>query len=342
MEPLALRLSAFAEELVRAKRSFSDCPGCESRTDFQGRLADFKEYADSLISAFQDSSSALTDERRDVLSDSFEGACDSLSGRRDGFIDNRLGDIDTWRFGLSRLAISFAYASHSSYRGRDNGLLQQAFSPSVAYRHSSGLSLQASTSWLDATTSRWDNIQLTGGYDFRFSGVAGGSLSYTHFWFSDSSRSELSVFTDNALCELSFDWPLLSIDMLGSMNFGKASEFSLTTAISHAFEIPLNLYNRITINPTLSWFIGQQNSELTTLLTTKANGKRAVAVTTIKTLATSTFSVLDYEISLPATIEIGPVTVAPSATYIIPLNVVDASTRKSFVNLECSLFLTIR
>jgi hypothetical protein len=126
------------------------------------------------------------------------------------------------------------------------------------------------------------------------------------------------------------------------MSFGKASEFTLTTSLSHNFEIPLSLYNRITITPSFSWVLGQQNSELTTLLTTKAKGKKAAVTTSTQTKTSSTFSVLDYEFSVPATIELGPVTLAPSATYIVPLNVVDASTRKSFVNLEFSIFLTIR
>jgi hypothetical protein len=237
---------------------------------------------------------------------------------------------------------SSAYASHNAYRGRDNGFLQQSIAPSVLYRHSSGLSIQASTSWLDDARSQWDNFQLSGGYDFRISEVIGGSLSYTHFWFSDSSKSELSVFTDNAEGGFSFDWPLVSISALGSMNFGKASEFTLITSISHDFEIPLSLYNRVMISPSVSSVLGQQNSDLTTLRTTKAKGKKASVTTSTQTKSVSTFSVLDYELSLPSTIELGPVTLAPSVTYIIPLNVVDASTRKPFVNLEFSIFLTIR
>ena len=51
---------------------------------------------------------------------------------------------------------------------------------------------------------------------------------------------------------------------------------------------------------------------------------------------------LDYELSLPVTIELGLLTHVPSAMYIVPLNVLDASTKKSFINLEFALSLTIR
>jgi hypothetical protein len=336
------RFSLLLEELGKAKVTFSACPECENRSDFEERMTNLKDVADSLASEFRETTTAMAGERSDLLSDAFDTARDSLCDVRDGLLENRMNDIDVWRYGASRLVLSSAYASHASYRGRDIGLVQQSFAPSVMYRHSSGFSVQLSTYWLDDEGNRWDNFQLTGGYEFRLSEIIGGSLSYTHFWFNDSSTSELSVFTDNAQGGLSLDWPAISISTLGSVSFGTASEFTLTTSVCHNFQIPLSLYNQITISPSFSWVLGQQNSELTTLLTTKGKGNRAPATTSTHTKATSSFSVLDYELSLPATIELGFVTLAPSATYIIPLNVVDASTTKSYVNLEFGVFLTIR
>ena len=339
---LESRLAVLLQEFRKATGMSFACTDCQDRSAFEERLADLKDFADSLVTSFHDTTSAVTEERTDLLADAFDAARDSLLDVRDVLIDNRLNDIEVWRYGVTRFVLSSVYASHNVYRGRDNGFLQQSIAPSVMYRHSSGLSIQASTSWLDDARSQWDNFQLSGGYDFRISQVIGGSLSYTHFWFSDSSKSALSVFTDNVEGGFSFDWPVVSISALGSMNFGKASEFTLITSISHDFEIPLSLYNRVMISPSLSSVLGQQNSELTTLRTTKAKGKKASVITSTQTKSASTFSILDYELSLPSTIELGPVTLAPCATYVIPLNVVDASTKKSFVNLEFSIFLTIR
>jgi hypothetical protein len=339
---LLARLSLVKEELTKARSVFAACAGCESRLEFDERLSDFREFADSLRFAFHDTASALLEDHMNLLADAYDTARDSVRDVRDELIDNRLSDIEVWRYGVSRLVLSSSYASHSSYRGRDNGILQQSIAPAVTYRHSSGLSLQASAGWLSASEKHWDNVQVTGGYDFRLNGIVGGSLSYSHYWFSDSSTSELSVFNDNAQAGLSFDWPVISISLLGSLNFGTASEFTLTTSVSHNVEIPLGLYNKITFSPSFSLVLGQQNSELTTLLVTKGKGKNAGTTTSTQTKATSTFSVLDYEVSLPATIEFGPVTLVPSATCIMPLNVVDASSTKSFVNLEFSVFLTIR
>jgi hypothetical protein len=331
--------SVLANELSKAGKRFSDCEECESNADFDSRFADFKEFTDSLLSAFHDTTSSVIDNQRDLILDTHDTVRDSLFDARDYFIDNRLNDIDVWRYRATRLVVSSGYSTHNSFRGRDNGLVQQVYSPSVTFRHSSGLSVQASTYWLSETPKSWDDFQLVAGYDFRFNEIAGASLSYTHFWFSDSSRSQLSVFTDNAQGGISFDWPALSLAALGSMNFGTASEFTLTTSISHDFVIPLSLYNQITIEPTVSSVIGGQNSQLTTLRTTLL--KRRTVVTTQHSV-TNSFGILDYEISLPATIEIGPVSLAPAVTYIIPFNIVDASSRKSFVDIDFSISLIFR
>ena len=341
-QALDLNLACIHDELLKARGAYSLCTNCESRSEFDEKLADFRDLADSVVSGFHDSTSAIAEVRADLFADALETAIDSLHDSRDRLIDNRLNDIEVWRYSVSRVVLSSSYGSHTSYRGRDNGLLQQSVAPSVTYRHSSGLSLQTAASWLHSTENRWDNVQVSGGYDFRLGGIVGGSLSYTHFWFNDSSKSELSVFTDNAQAGISFDWSAVSIAVLGSLNFGKASEFTLASSISHDFEIPLSLYNKVTISPAVTWTVGQQNSDLTTLLTTKAKGKKAVVTTSTQTKSTTTFSLLDYEFSLPAMIELGPVTLVPSATYIVPFNVVDASSKTSFWVLEFSVVLTIR
>jgi hypothetical protein len=155
------RFSLIFEDLLKARSTFSSCKDCEDRSAFEERLADFKEFADSLVSVFHDTTSSAVEERVDLLADAFETARDSLLDVRDGLIDNRLGDIEVWRYEVSRLMFSSSYASHSAYRGRDNGLLQQSVTPGMTYRHSSGLNLQASSSWLNGPGGRWDNAQVT-------------------------------------------------------------------------------------------------------------------------------------------------------------------------------------
>jgi hypothetical protein len=335
---LAVRnpISRFAEDLTRASRAYSFCDSCESGPDFNDRFEQFRDIVDNLHDAFRDTTSALMDDHRDALQDKYEILRDSLADLRDNLIDNRLGEIDYQRYVATRLAVSTGYSSHTSYRGRDNGVPQQMIAPSVAFHHSSGLGVEVSTYWLDQTPKRWDDVAASLTYEFTAGSIVGGELSYSHFWFSDSSLSSKSVFKNAFGASLSLNWPVVSFSVEGDLATGEASEFTFAVSASHEFEIPLTLYKRILIDPTMTAVIGEQNSTLTTLRK-GPKGKRVVGV---QTQTNNTFGILDYEASLPITIDLGPITLSPSLTYVVPLNVIDLSTTKAFVDFEFGVSLT--
>lgn len=324
-------LSRFIEQLSKGRKEFSVCSNCESESDFDDQLGYFKGVVDSLRENFRDETSSLMDEQTETLQDKYESLRDSLVDVRDNLIDRRLNEIDMERYRSSRFVISSGYSGHNSYRGRDNGLPQQMIAPSIEYRHSSGFSIAASTYWLDKTPKKWDEFQLSAGYEFNVSEVVGISFSYTHFWFSDSSRSAQSVFKNAVGAGLSLDWPVASFGANADLAMGTASEFTVATSVSHPFEIPLSLYNRIMVEPTLTAFIGEQNSDLTTLRIKRVKGKKVVST---QTQVNNFFGILDYEVSLPVSIELAPVTLSPAVTYIIPLNVIDESTATGFLSFE--------
>ncbi len=122
-------------------------------------------------------------------------------------------------------------------------------------------------------------------------------------------------------------------------------QLSSHTAVKqdHLFSQTVDLRSsRLLIEPTISAIIGQQNSKLTALRTLKAKGKKATTATTPQNTTKSTFSILDCDASMPVTIELGPFTFIPSAAYIVPLNVVDASRKSSFMDIDLTISLTIR
>jgi hypothetical protein len=335
---LAVRIpmSHFVDELTKASKTYSRCDSCESGPDFNDRFEQFRDVVDNLHDLFHDTTSALMDDHNDALQDRFETIRDSLADLRDNLIDNRLGEIDYQRYFATRFAVSAGYSSHTSYRGRDNGVPQQMFAPSIALHHSSGLGVEVSTYWLDQTPKRWDDVAASLTYEFTVGSIIGGELSYSHFWFSDSSLSPKSVFKDAFGASVSLNWPVLSLSVEGDLATGTASEFTLALSATHEFEIPLTLYNRILIDPTLMAVIGEQNSTLTTL----RKGPKGKKVVGIQTQSSNTFGILDYEASLPITIDLGPVTLSPSVVYVVPVNVIDLSTTKAFVDLEFGVCLT--
>jgi hypothetical protein len=330
-------ISHFAGELTKGKKAYSVCDSCESGPDFDDRFEEFRDFVDNLHEMFRDTTSALMDDRKDILQDRYETIHDSLADLRDKLIENRLNEIDYQRYVAARLTVSTGYSSHTTYRGRDNGVLQQMIAPSLGFHHSSGFGIEVSTYWLDQTPTRWDDITVSASYEFTLGNNIGGALSYSHFWFSDSSRRSEAVFKNAFGASLSLSWSVLSLSVDGDLATGAASEFTLAVSASHGFEIPLTLYNTISIEPTLTATIGEQNSSLTILRTKGVKRKKIIG---IETQTNTVFGILDYEISLPVTIVLGPVTLSPSVNYVMPLNVIDESTTSAFVNFEFSVSLT--
>jgi hypothetical protein len=257
-------------------------------------------------------------------------------------IDNRLDDIDYQRYFATRFVISTDYSSHLNYRGRDNGVSQQMLAPSLAFHHSSGFGVALSAALVDQTSNKLDDITLTANYEFFWGNILGVDLSYNHFWFNDSSKSAKSVFTNAVDASLTLNWPVLILGIDGGLAIGNASEFTLVTSASHPFEFPLTLYDKITIEPTLTAVIGEQNNTLTSLRAIKGPKGKKVIGTQTTTQAKNMFGILDYEASLPVTLEWGRVTIAPEFNYVMPVNVVDLSTKDPFVSFDLTVSIAIR
>jgi hypothetical protein len=329
----------FVNEVARGKRTYSVCDDCESIAAVHDRFEEFRDFVELERDSFRDTVATLMDDRRDALQDAFETVRDSLTDLRDLLIERRLGEIDYQRYEATRLTISAGYASHTSYRGRDNGVAQRMIAPSVEFHHSSGFSIMASTSWVDQEGKSWDGASASAMYEFTIGDIFGAGVSYSHFWFSDSSLSSKSVFKNAFGANASLSFPLVSFSLDADLATGSASEFTLAASASHSFEIPLTLYNGISIEPTLTAIVGEQNSSLTTIRTRGAKGKKVVGVTT---QTNNSFGILAYELSLPVTINLGPVTLAPSLIYTIPKNVIDLSTTSPFLDFEFVVSLAFR
>ena len=322
----------FANELTKGKSIYSTCDSCEDDSDLKDRLGQFRDFVDSLDEMFHDTLATLLDEHKDTFQDRYETLRDSLVDVRDQLIENRLDEIDYQQTVATRLTISTDYSSHTTYRGRDNGVHQQMIDPTITFHHSSGFGAEVSAYWLDQTPKPWDGLAASVSYEFTTASIIGGEVSCTHFWFSDSSRSSKSVISNAFDASLSLNWPVLSLSVDGDLATGSASEFTLAFSGSQEFEIPLTLYNKITIEPTLTAVLGEQNSTLTALRTKGVKAKKGGSM----------FGILDYEVTVPVTIVLGPLTLSPSVVYIAPMNVIDLSTTKAFVDFEFGISLTFR
>lgn len=239
----------------------------------------------------------------------------------------------------SSVVIASGYSSHNQWLGRDDGIRQYSFTPSVAYHHRSGIFVSLGTIWLSEAPGHWNETDLAIGWDLSFSDRLGLSLAYTHSWFTDSTTLH-SLFNNNLGVGGWYNAGIATVGGGLSLDFGENNAVRLALVLSREWEVPVNVDNlSVTLGPSVTAWIGQQDTQLAELR--KQRGKKK-GVTPVVTNAMKVFSVMDYELSLPVTFTYGSIAAAPSLTYVIPANVLDGSDSSPFVVFGAAVSVTVR
>ena len=169
----------------------------------------------------------------------------------------------------------------------------------------------------NAGTKPLDEIELDFYYTHEFSPNIGGTIMYSHYFFSENSNSSKSYLSQSLSAEFNFEYPYFTITPNFSFDFGNGfSQFTMFLYASSPIPVSKNfLGGKLGTEPTITGTYGEQLS----VYSTKVKNKRGKTVNIPK--AKSIFCVLDYELTLPLIYEYKSVTVKPYATLIIPVNV---------------------
>ncbi len=218
--------------------------------------------------------------------------------------------------------------THDHYRGRDEGLNQYSFYPTIKFQHSSGFGIYASFNFLSGSQSSPDDAELGISYTYDFNDVLSTTLYLSHYWFGDSSTSARQALSNSIGAEFDFDFGYVNFSAIPNLDFSKsASEVSLFLTAAAPVRLSRNfLYGKISMEPSISTVIGDQADAGRTPgnIIPFAKGKN-------KFLSKS-FSVLDYEMGLALQYQSRYVNVQPEVDYIIPMNITDVSSKKGFVS----------
>ena len=307
-------------------------------------LDSIESLSDSIFESQRDSLFAVAEAHDDELNDSLDSCTSALRDYYQDLVDRQTNEDDYLAARATRAIITTGYDSRLAYRGRDYGIQQYAFAPSIAVKHRSGFFLSASSAWLEQSLNNWDQFNLTAGYDFEFRGRMWGSLSFTHFWTRDSSNAPTADFRNSVDATFNVRSRLVVVSTLFSIAYGTASEVSFAASLSHSFEVSGIVKDRtLSIEPTAAAVIGEQNSELTSKRLQRAKKGKVAAPTVLTTTSVQNyFGILAYEASLPVTVEYGGIFVIAAPTYTVPVNVIDQSTSNPFWKVTIDLIVTIR
>lgn len=347
IDSLKQEVSDFFKKLNEAKNNNSVCTGCITKGDFNAKLDNYRDLLDSIGDAFQDRIGLRADIADSLFTDSLYGCEDSLGGFTDYLLENEPATT-TYAFAkaenkenreenVSELDLELIYINHESYRGRDNGIHENSFSPTILYTHSSGLGITGGLKWLNHAKHPLNEYDIGLSFNRRISDLFSGSLSYAHFWFRDSSALIRSDLNNNLEGGLDLNSRYVNAGLVMDLDFaGKNSEFS--TSISGS--IPLHISEKflggiLSSEPEIKLTYGQQSSALIA----RRRIRRALA-DSLKT--SSVFGIMDYELNFPFDLEYKHLIISPSLTYIIPVNVLDASTNHGFLSFMIDLTVPVR
>jgi hypothetical protein len=342
-----LLLTTFETDLRALLAMRSACESCSTPADFRSGQARFREEGDSLSGYYGDSMATAVEEWESALDERVGTFTDSISGQIQSSVEEY---AEYLKDHTSHLDIASAYESHSNYRGRDNGVSEGAFGPSVTYNHKSGLYAEGSIGWVSRPTPGPDDESLTGGYEFTLSSVLNGSVSYTHYWYSDSSTKPQAVTNQSVAGMMMLDLDLLSLTLNLADDFGGGGGSEITTSLDLSGDLPVSDHafgGTLKISPTASATWGDQNEKLRQRRIVRAK-KKAVVRVTGKPL--DVFGIMSYELSLPAEMQIGRFSVEPVIGYVLPVNVLngktvlvkDPSTSAPFMTAGLTVSMTVR
>ena len=342
-----LLLTTFEKELRALLASRSACEGCAAPAEFRSEQALFTEQADSLSGYYGDTMATAVEEWEGGLDERVSAFTDSVNEEIQSFVEEYAEYQKEHSF---RLDIEAAYEGHSSYRGRDNGVTESAFGPSATYHHKSGIYAEGAVGWVSHPTSGPDDESLTGGYEFTLSSILNGSVSYTHYWYSDSSTKPQAVTNQSVAGMMMLDIDLLSVTLNISDDFGGGGGSEITTSLDLSRDLPVSDHafgGTLKISPTATATWGDQNEKLRQRRIVRAK-KKAVVRVSGKPL--DIFGIMSYEISLPASLQIGNFSVDPLIGYVLPVNVLngktvlvkDPSTSDPFVTAGLTVSMTVR
>ena len=145
-----------------------------------------------------------------------------LMAQEDILKDENTKDSDS-----SYVSVSLNYLSDAVFMGRRDSISAPYLYTSLMYHHKSGLYASGSASYLTrADEGRVDLFLLTGGFDFTIKELD-GDISFTTYFFNESSYNVLSEVSTDLTASLEYDFNIINLGLSVSTYFSNDSNADL-------------------------------------------------------------------------------------------------------------------
>ena len=241
------------------------------------------------------------------------------------------------------ISAGISYGSDALFFGRTGPITYPFISTDVIYNTKGGFFVYGSALKLLGYPTLADEIDLGGGYAYRFSAKAKGTISYTRFIFKDDERVISSATSNDINWKNAYTGKIAQSSVVFDYLFGKSSDFFTTINVSKYIETSWNVFDDkdyLTFNPGVSFIFGTQNF---VKKYSEDHQDRLAADNIIiydpdhdfNRYNNGKFNPLNYSFKIPIAYNRPHYTFEASYKYSIPVNVEGAlkNKRESFYNL---------
>jgi len=211
----------------------------------------------------------------------------------------------------SSFKIGVNYTSNGVYLGRADTISTPSISPKLTYTLKSGLYFSGSMDFItNRKNNKLDGGSLEAGYDHSFTDDFEGGASLTKLFYSSNSTQVSSSVSSIFNAYVDYDiadiiTPALSVNYSFGKNGGAGGDFGINPNISHDFAIEgiFGEDDLLLISPEAGLNAGSQNFYASYLerkgRLTKKGAAAANAAYNNYYSALGTFTLLDYELTVP-------------------------------------------
>lgn len=240
------------------------------------------------------------------------------------------------------LSVGVSYGSDALFFGRTGPITYPFMTVDMVYNTKGGFFVYGTALKLLGYPTLTDEVDLGGGYLYRFSKTYKISASYNRFIFRDDERVIASASSNDFNVKNNFNWKLFQTSATFDYLFGKSSDFFTTLNFSKYYESSWSIFDDkdyLTINPAVSAILGTQNfvqrysdDHIDQLA---VDNLAIIGPNHVPPYDNGRFNVLNYSFKLPVAYNRPHYTLEFAYKYSIPVNVEGAlkNKRESFYNL---------
>jgi hypothetical protein len=238
------------------------------------------------------------------------------------------------------VSVGVSYGSDALFFGRTGPIKYPFVTGDAIYNSKSGVFVYGSVLKV-LGYAPVDEVDVGGGYFYKFSKSFSGAASYTRFIFNKYANVIKSASSNDINLKNAYDWKLFKTTVILDYLFGKSNDFFTTVSVSKYFESSWSIFDDkdyLSFNPSFNTILGTQN--FVQRYEVDHNYQHVLPPDVLEHLNLTAarrnrvFNVLNYSFKVPVAYNRPHYTLEASWRYSMPVNVEGTleNRRESFFN----------